>query len=127
MYRLSIKNNCYTIKCHIEAASIKILKFTVDTGAAVTCLKAAYIDSSLTEDSMRGVDTIRARGIASNHKILYYRYHLRNISFAGLNLGSRDVWVTFDPYATDCLLGMDILSDCNILICGDDHSMYFFS
>lgn len=45
----------------------------------------------------------------------FYKYPLKQFAIGNIDMGRRDIWLTFDERITDIILGMDILKQMMIL------------
>lgn len=61
----------------------------------------------------------------SGSTLRVYKYHVQQFSAGTVDMGKQDIWITFDPRATDDFLGMDILRNAFFLQDADKEELYF--
>lgn len=104
--------NQYIVDCMLLTDAVQIVRFLVDTGAAYTCCSADSLNL-FEEDFQKSPFRIMG-GIIPNAGMKFYPYHVRQFTIGTVDLGERDIWVTFDDMATNDLLGLDILKDISL-------------
>lgn len=109
--KLNLKILRYTARCIVNANGTKFVDFLVDTGAKYTCAGYLSIDSTLKEDDFQDAEFKILGGIVEGYTIKFYKYSIRQFTIGTINLGKRDIWITFDERVSDDVLGMDCLKD----------------
>lgn len=130
MYNTRLSDNRYTVTCISVINNTKILHFVVDTGAMYTCCNSKYIDTKLTEQSLTDCEIKYIGGFNNEDKknpIKIYRYHLDQFTIGNIDLGERDIWITFENRVDDNVLGMDLLQHVTYLQLADAGSISFFN
>ncbi len=101
----------YIARCITVSDSIVLVDFIVDTGAIITCCNADYSGIPIEEESLKNNEIKVMSGFVSGTTVKCYKYHTRQFTVGTINMGARDIWITFDSRVTDNVLGMDILKD----------------
>ena len=113
MFSTKLVENRYYVPCIVMTGFPIVHSFIVDTGAKYTCCSFKNIDPTLKEDSFSGAEIKTLGGMVAGTDLIFYRYHTKQFTIGNINMGERDIWITFDDMATDDVLGMDILQDIN--------------
>ena len=131
MYSTNCSNGLrYTVTCIINQSVIRLVDTIVDTGAKYTCYRARLIDSSLTEEQM--IRNIHkdiggfVDGERKSNAVRFYQYCVKQFTIGNIDLGKRNIWVTFDQRVKDNVLGMDILHSVNFMQYEDSDELLFF-
>lgn len=131
MYSTNCSNGLrYTVTCIINQSVIRLVDTIVDTGAKFTCYRARLIDSSLTEEQMMGKIHKDIGGFVDGERksntVRVYQYCVNQFTIGNIDLGKRNIWVTFDQRVKDNVLGMDILRSVNFLQYANMDELLFF-
>ncbi len=125
MYSTNIKDERYSVKCLIVDKFIKPYKFIVDTGAKFTCCHYEMINIALTEHQMSGCEEKYIGGFVKGDAVKFYKYRIRQFTVGNIDMGTRNIWITFDRRVTDVVLGIDILKQMIMIINPYDQKVYF--
>ena len=121
----------YIVTCISNSSHIRLLETIVDTGAKYTCYRAGYIDSSLREERFADKQWVDIGGFidgdSKKNSVRFYKYSVNQFTIGNIDLGNRDVWITFDSRVKDNVLGMDILKTVTYLQLNDSQELDFFS
>lgn len=109
MYSTCMKNDRYLVKCLTVSSYITSNHFIVDTGARLTCCKYSFIDKNIREADVADCETRLVGGLVRGSMVKFYKYPLKQFTIGNIDMGRRDIWLTFDARITDIILGMDIL------------------
>ena len=101
----------YVAKCIVNNKGPKFVDFVVDTGAKYTCASYMSINPKLLEEDFQDAESKTIGGIVTGQIMTIYHYHINQFTIGTVDLGERDIWITFDKRVSDDVLGMDILSD----------------
>ena len=107
--RLKVDSDRYIARCIVNDRGPRVVDFVVDTGAKYTCCNASSISGKLQEEQFKDADTKLLGGIIAGSALKVYKYHVEQFTIGTIDLGSQNIWITFDKRATDDVLGMDIL------------------
>lgn len=125
MYSTSIKGNKYHIQCIVVSSRMRSLEFIVDTGAEYTCCHYTSINLGIREEDLVAAETKLLGGFVKGTPVKFYKLHLRQFTIGNIDMGSQDLWVTFDERVTDTVLGMDILQQVIFLANPYNKKLYF--
>lgn len=107
------KRNRYFCSCLLNNVTVVRVETVIDTGAYYTCYTADTLNSLLsdeiTEKMFKNAPFIELHGFVETMPVRFYKYHLRQYTIGTIDLGSQDVWITFDKRVKNNLVGMDIL------------------
>ena len=130
MYNLKSKSKLrYIATCIINHDIVRVVESIVDTGALYTCYAAKLIDTSLEkEDFIKNESKIIGGFVdGKNNGVEIYRYGVKQFTIGNVDMGSREIWITFDKRVEVNVLGMDILRSVNYLQFDNSDEMVFFS
>lgn len=127
MYSTKLRNNRYNIMCLAVFNNISKLVMCVDTGAMYTCCSYNDIDENLCESDFGDSDCKYLGGFVEGTAMKFYRYKLKQFTVGNIDLGSQDIWITFDDRVSDSVVGVDILSKVTFLHIKDSSKLLFFS
>lgn len=113
--KLTSDTKRYIAKCIVNKNGPKVVDFVVDTGAKYTCCSFLSVDTKLKEADFFEKESKFLGGIISGETIKVYKYNAAQFTIGSVNLGSKDIWITFDERVSDDVLGMDNLSTVNFL------------
>ncbi len=109
----------YVVTCITNQRSIRLIETIVDTGAKYTCYQAAFIDDTLVEKDMMDQQSMDIGGFVDGDErkntVRFYRYPVKQFTIGSIDVGARDVWITFDKRVKDNVLGLDILQSVSFL------------
>ena len=125
MYSTCMKNDRYVVKCLIVSEYVTLEKFIVDTGARFSCYNYRIVDGDLCEEQLAGCETKYIGGFVQGETVRFYRYLLKQFAVGNIDMGVRDIWLTFDERVTDIILGMDILKQMMIILNPYNRRIYF--
>ncbi len=125
MYSTSIKDNRYQIQCLAVSDKIRSAKFVIDTGAKFTCCHYTAINIDILKENLLFYETKFLGGFVKGLPVKFYRYRLKQFTIGNIDLGKRDIWLTFDDRVTDTVLGMDILQEVIFTANPYDKRIYF--
>ena len=125
MYSTCMKNDRYTVKCLIVSEYVTLEKFIVDTGARFSCCNHRIVGGKLREEQLAGCETKYIGGFVQGEAVRFYRYSLKQFTVGNIDMGVRDIWITFDERVTDIILGMDILKQMIIVLNSYNRMIYF--
>lgn len=121
--------NCrYNQNCVIFADIGKDVQFLIDTGAYWTTCHYSSINKFWQESDFSSATYTYFGGYSGNRKFgaKHYKYHLEKFQIGDIDLGERDIWVTFDENVNENLLGLDILQDIILLQVAKTGKFVFF-
>ena len=55
----------------------------------------------------------------------FYKYYVKQFTIGSIDLGSQEIWITFDERITDVILGMDILRQVIMILNSYNQQIYF--
>ena len=118
----------YVATCITRHRLTKLVDTIVDTGAIRTCYMAHSIDPELREANLSGSRHKDFGGFVDGEaqRVRFYQYRLAQFTIGNVDMGARDIWITFDTRISDNVLGMDILMDVDFLQFRHTGRMYFF-
>ena len=111
MFSMKLRDDRIYVNCITYHSYPKITEFIFDTGAKFTCCSYDVIDDRLTETDFRAQEHKDLGGFISGSAMRFYRLRLRQFTVGNIDLGPRNVWITFDDRISDSVLGMDVLKD----------------
>ena len=121
----------YVVTCITNRDAVRVVETIVDTGAKYTCYRASFIDDELREEDLGTNQSVEIGGFVSAdepiNKVRFYRYPLRQFTIGSIDLGKRDIWITFDGRVKDNVLGMDILKSVSFMQYADTRELHFFT
>ena len=121
----------YVVTCITNRDIVRVVETIVDTGAKYTCYRASLIDDELHEEDLGTNQSVEIGGFVSGdepiNKVRFYRYPLRQFTIGSIDLGKRDIWITFDGRVKDNVLGMDILKSVSFMQYADARELHFFT
>lgn len=100
-------------------------KFIVDTGAKFSCCNYRIVGGELREEQLTGCETKYIGGFVQGETVRFYRYPLKQFTVGNIDMGIRNIWLTFDERVTDVILGMDILKQIIIILNSYNRTIYF--
>lgn len=111
MVESTLLNYRYNQNCVIFADIGKDVQFLIDTGACWTTCHYSSINKFWRESDFSEAPYTYFGGYSGERNIgaKHYKYHLNKFQIGDINLGERDIWVTFDKNVNENLLGLDIL------------------
>lgn len=121
--------NCrYNQNCVIFADIGKDVQFLIDTGTCWTTCHYSSINKFWQESDFSGAVYTYFGGYSGNKDFgaKHYKYHLKKFQIGDIDLGERDIWVTFDENVNENLLGLDILQDIIFLQIAKTGRFVFF-
>ena len=124
--KLNHRTNRYIVKCIVNNKGPKFVDFVVDTGAKYTCCSFLSVDTSMQEADFAKEESKSLGGIVSGEVIKVYKYHISQFTVGTVDMGRRDIWITFDSRVSDDVLGMDILSDIYFYQDANNHTLFFY-
>ena len=108
---MKLKDNRITVQCNIlKTGKLKFIRAVYDTGAKYSCFRAAYISSSLCEEDVMGNEEKLLAGFVGVMASKFYRFNVDRLALGNVDLGTQDIWITFDENVTTNVIGYDILS-----------------
>ena len=127
VYSTKLKSSTrrYVAKCIVNRNGPSVVDFVVDTGAKYTCCSSMSIGVKLSKEQLTGIESKLLGGMISGSTLRVYKYHVQQFSVGTVDMGEQDIWITFDPRATDDVLGMDILRNSFFLQDADKEELYF--
>ncbi len=125
MYSTNIKDNKYPVICFAVLERVQIVYFIVDTGAMFTCCNYTSLDKSLREKDLADSETKLLGGFVKGMPVKFYKLRLKQFAIGNIDMGSQDIWVTFDERVTDTVLGVDILQQVIFLANPYNKKIYF--
>ena len=125
MYSTNIKDNRYLIRCLAVAGEIPANNFIVDTGAMFTCCNFGFLDENMQENEIANCESKVIGGLIKGEFVKFYRYRLKQFTIGNIDMGSQDIWITFNERVTDIVLGMDILKQIIMIINPYNQKLYF--
>ena len=108
-YSTSIKDNKYQIQGIVVSDKVRSVKFIVDTGAEYTCCHYTSVNLSICEENLITAETKLFGGFVKSLPVKFYKLRLQQFTIGNIDMGSQEIWVTFDERVTDTVLGVDIL------------------
>ena len=66
-------------------------------------------------------------GSEPKNKVRFYKYPLNQFTIGSIDLGKKDIWITFYSRVKDNVLGMDILQSVSFLQYADAKELHFFA
>lgn len=131
MYSTRFENEQrYIVTCITNQTTVRVIETIVDSGAKHTCYRASFVDDALTEESLAGNPHIDIGGFIDGDQIKntvrFYRFPVKQFTIGNIDLGARDIWVTFDKRVKDNVLGIDILQAVCLLQYDNEKELYFF-
>lgn len=127
MYSTSIRNNRYFVKCIVLWMQTQIVNFIVDTGAEFTCCNYTTLGMDICEEDFAGNEIKFLGGFVKNLPVKFYKCRLKQFTIGSIDMGARDIWITFDERVTDTVLGMDILQSVIFAANPYNKKIYFCS
>ena len=114
MYSTKLKSDTrrYIAKCIVNRNGPRVVDFVIDTGAKYTCCSSMSLGVKLKEEQMADRESKLLGGMISGSTLRVYKYHVHQFTIGTVDMGEQDIWITFDPRATDDVLGMDLLNYC---------------
>jgi len=127
VYSTKLKSSTrrYVAKCIVNRNGPRVVDFVVDTGAKYTCCSSMSIGVKLSKEQLAGIESRLLGGMISGSILRVYKYHVQQFSVGTVDMDEQDIWITFDPRATDDFLGMDILRNAFFLQDADKEELYF--
>lgn len=117
----------YSSQCLIYANIGRTVEFVVDTGARYTCVSYRKVNKLLNEKDMKGNEYKIFAGYAKDGRgIIHYKYRINRFDIGDIQLGEQDIWITFDPNASDSILGIDMLQQVTFLQIENMKKLMFF-
>lgn len=126
MYSTKLVKNRFKIICIALVNQVSGLELVVDTGARYTCCNYKFIDTSLREDDFVNCEKKELTGFVKGKSLIFYKYHVRQFTIGNIDIGSQDIWITFDDLIGDAVLGMDLLSKISFLHIENISKLLFF-
>lgn len=121
----------YIVTCITNQSVVRMIETIVDTGAKYTCYRASFIDDHLTESDVSESPYVDIGGFVDGDKrknaVRFYRFPVKQFTIGNIDLGGRDIWITFDERVKDNVLGMDILQSICFLQYSDSKELVFFT
>lgn len=121
----------YVVTCISNNNVIRVVETIVDTGAKYTCYRASFIDDSLEEKDLVSHQCVDIGGFIGGDnqlsKVRFYRYSVKQFTIGNIDMGNRDIWITFDKKVKDNVLGMDVLQSISFMQYANEKELYFFS
>ena len=125
MYSTSIKDNKYQIQCIVVFNKVRSAKFIVDTGAVFTCCTYKALGKELKERQLFDCETKLLGGFIKGVPVKFYKLRLQQFTIGNIDMGSQEIWVTFDERVTDTVLGVDILQQVIFVANPYNKKIYF--
>ncbi len=125
MYNTNIKDNRCIVDCLAVSHKISMEKFVVDTGAKFTCCNYRVIDGRMKERDFWNCEERHLGGLVKGQFLRFYRLTLQQFTIGNIDMGSQNIWITFDERITDIILGMDILKQIIMVINPYSQQVYF--
>ena len=126
MFSTRLKSDRFYIPCIVMTDVPIIHSFIVDTGAKYTCCSYKNINRDLREEDFKDCEYRLLGGLVTGSEIKFYKYRAKQFTVGNINMGIRDIWITFDDLATDDVLGMDIMKDVTFLGNSNSRELLFF-
>ena len=111
MFSMRLRNDRLSVNCMTYYKYPKITEFVFDTGAKYTCCSYNTIDDGLVEDDFRGGEYKILGGFVSGKAMLFYKLSLKQFTIGNLDIGKKDIWITFDERISDSVLGLDLIKN----------------
>ncbi|MCM1106215.1 MAG: hypothetical protein NC355_04645 [Blautia sp.] len=124
MFSVRLNKNRIFVQCFAQNL-LSVQSFMVDTGALYTCCPSLSLSIRVNENDCKQYDKIVLAGL-DNEPIVYYKFPVDLMCINNIDIGKRDIWVTFDKRVTDMVLGFDILKDISFLFDNQTSYMHFF-
>lgn len=104
------------------------LELLVDTGAMYTCCNYSCINADLYEKDFSNAEYKVLGGFVDGNEVAskFYRYPVKQFTIGNIDLGERDIWITFDERVTDAVLGTDILESIDYVHMKNSYRILFF-
>ena len=128
MYSTNIKNNRSSVECLIVSRNKYVTeeKFIIDTGAKYTCCSYTVVDHTLEEKMLKDSAEVKIiGGIVQGTYLKFYKYYVKQFTIGSIDLGSQEIWITFDERITYVILGMDILRQVIMILNSYNQQIYF--
>ena len=127
MYSTKLKSDTrrYIAKCIVNRNGPRVVDFVIDTGAKYTCCSSMSLGVKLKEEQMADRESKLLGGMISGSTLRVYKYHVHQFTIGTVDMGEQDIWITFDPRATDDVLGMDVLRTVFFLQNADKEELLF--
>ena len=120
----------YVVTCIANQTSVRLIETIVDTGAKYTCYQVALIDDTLQEKDMLDQQILDIGGFVDGDErkntVRFYKYPVKQFTIGSIDVGAREVWITFDRRVKDNVLGLDILQSVCFLQLDNSRELLFF-
>ncbi|MCM1282676.1 MAG: hypothetical protein NC180_03335 [Muribaculaceae bacterium] len=124
MFSIKLENNRIYVPCYAQDL-FGVHLFIFDTGTLYTCCSNTCLSIKLSEEDCEYFERLEIRGL-DNEPIIYYKCVVTLFCVNNINMGNRDIWVTFDKRVNAAVLGFDILKDISFLFDDQTGYMHFF-
>ncbi len=102
----------------------------VDTGAMYTCYKADQFNEDLNESQFHDSECKYIGGFVKAYPadgaVKFYSYKVKQFTIGTIDIGTRNIWITFDKRINDNVLGMDLLKAVAYLQYENSEELLFF-
>lgn len=127
MYSISAnKKNRFVAPCILNHTVTACISTLVDTGAFRTCYHASYLVVPPAEETMLNSPSIRLDGFVAGASLKFYQYTVRQFTLGSIDLGTQNIWITFDKRIAENVVGMDILQQVYFMHLADKQQLCLF-
>ncbi len=125
MYSTNLKDERFVVDCISVWEKGRVIQFTVDTGAMFTCCNFSVLGKSLQKKDFISNEMKLLGGFIKGEPVIFYKCRLKQFTIGNIDMGTQNIWVTFDERVTDTVLGMDILQQVIFTANPYDKRIYF--
>ena len=128
MYKVKLNDNRIVVQCNVlRNGKVKFIGAVYDTGAKYSCFRAAYISTGMTENDFLDKEEKLLSGFVKSSASKFYRLQVDRFAVGNIDLGTQDIWITFDERVTSNVVGYDIISQVTRASLANSGEECFFS